>query len=120
MKAILTKIGNVVFRILGRRKTALPVGMTEFEKWANSIISIYKPPGSDDSVKFALATMIMHSGPTEAYKSKHYFNLALRASAAKQISGAVFQDIKLRQQKAAKDAQEALAKPPEVVVANVT
>lgn len=99
--------------------TAVPVGMTAFDDWAQSIMDIYPLPTSDkNSVKYSLATMIMHRGPLTAYWPKFWFFLAFRSAAAKQIAGAVFQEIKLKQQAdheaAKKAAAEAAAKPAEV------
>lgn len=93
--------------------SALPTGMTEFKEWADSLIETYPLPTSDrDSLVFGLAAMIMRLGPLEAYKSKYWFVLSLRAAISKQIAGANFQEIKIRQQKqmaedAAKQAEAA-------------
>ncbi len=93
---MLLKIKRIISRIRGLFPEALPVGMTEFTLWANKVIRDYNPPGTPDSVKFALATSILHSGPTMAFKSRYHFSLVIRAAAAKQIAGAQFQEIKLR------------------------
>lgn len=77
--------------------SAVPLGIAEFEGWASDIISTYDFP-NNDSVRFALATMILHSGPTAAFVSKRYFALMVKAGAAKQIASQVFQDIKIKQQ----------------------
>lgn len=84
----------------------VPQGRTEFESWASSIISLYGFP-DNDSVRFALATMIMHDGPTAAYRPKFRYALMIKAGASKQVASAVFQDIKLRQAEAIKAAAEA-------------
>lgn len=104
MKALLLKIKKFVHLFRAMFPSALPNGMSEFDTWANDIIDLYNFP-NNDSIRFALASMIMHSGPTDAYKSKFYFSLMIKSSMAKQIAGAQFQEIKNRQ----KAEQEALA-----------
>ncbi len=80
----------------------LPMGTGEFDAWAESFHDTYTMPTEDrPSVKYALATMIMHGGPTTAYKSKFYYYLALSASASKQVAGQVFYNIKEEQKKKA-------------------
>ncbi|CAM6005203.1 unnamed protein product [Sphagnum balticum] len=81
------------------------IGMAAFETWAKSIIDTYGFP-DNDSIRFALATMIMHSGPTDAYRPKRYFALCVKAGMAKQIASAQFTAIKERQQAAAKAEQD--------------
>lgn len=83
---------------LGLIPTKLPTGMTEFNEWADDILNNYDLPTTDaDSVKFTLSTIIMHLGPHVDRKPKLFFVKTLRAAAAKQVAGAVFTDIKLRQ-----------------------
>lgn len=102
--ASLKKLGN---QFLGLFPTAIPTGTAEFDAWAQFIMDNYKMPTADvDSIKYALATMVMHLGPTVAYKPRYYFALALRASAAKQVAGGVFMEIKTRHQAAAAKASE--------------
>lgn len=97
-------------KLRGAFPSPLPVGVTEFQSWADTIIDTYTLPTQDrDSVHYALATMILHLGPTVAYKSNWYFVLSIHSACAKQVAGATFQDIKIRQQQAA-------AKPTVVTV----
>ncbi len=104
----MTKITNVFKKIRALFPSKLPVGMTEFEAWSDSIISLYDLATKDaNSVKFTLSTIIMHLGPQTAYKSKFFFYLTLQTAAAKQIAGAAFtkikEDEKARQLKALQD-----------------
>ena len=85
--------------------SSLPQGITEFNNWAQSIIDDYGFP-DNDSVRFALATMVMHQGPTAAYRSKFYFALMVKAGAAKQVASQVFTNIKTLQLEAAKNQAE--------------
>lgn len=88
--------------------TRLPQGMSEFQEWVDSIIAIGDFPESltRDSVEFSLATMVMHLGPTAAYKPKAYFIVAVKAAAAKQVANAAFYELKLRQRAEAAAAEE--------------
>lgn len=84
----------------------LPQGLTEFNTWSASLIDTYDFP-DNDSIRFALSTMIMHLDATAAYKPKRYFALTVKTGMAKQVAAQVFQDIKLAQQEAeAKAASE--------------
>jgi hypothetical protein len=103
MKYKLTRFFNI---LAGFFPTPLPVGLSEFNAWADSFATTYSLPTADqDSIRYALATMIMHQGPTAAYKSKFFFYLCLRSSAAKQVAGAAFMEIKTKQQAAQAAAQ---------------
>lgn len=91
--------------------TLLPIGVEAFHTWAADVLGTYGFP-DNDSTRWALTTMIIHLGPTAAYKPKRYFGLALHAAAAKQVAGGIFHEIKTRQmeaQKAEKAAEAAAA-----------
>jgi hypothetical protein len=90
----------------------LPQGMAEFETWAKSIIDIYEMP-DNDSIRFALATAIMHLPATASHRPRAYFGAILIKGAASQVANQVFYDMKLKQQikaeeeaKAAKEAAD--------------
>lgn len=86
----------------------LPQGMTEFHEWGDRIISgaLVKGAKTEDQ-KFALASMIMHLGPTESHKPDAYFVHALRKGASNQIAHAYIMECK-QAQKAAEEAAKAL------------
>lgn len=93
----------------------LPQGMAEFDKWALSLQATHElPTASLNDVRYVLATLIINSGALTASKPKYYFVKALRAGAAKQVAGAVFQDIQIKQKAAVEAAKlaEATAKQP--------
>lgn len=95
------KLGRLVRGLLPSR---LPLGMTEFEAWVADFEATYDLPTTDkDSIRFALAAMIINLGPTTAYKSKYYFYLSICSGVSKQIAGSVFHEIKTRQQEALKN-----------------
>ena len=93
--------------ILSFIPTKLPVGMTEFNAWANSIIDLSGEYADRDSMLFALATMVMHADAKHGTLPKRYFVSRLRKVAANQVAGQVFQDVKVRQAEAAAAAQKA-------------
>lgn len=87
--------------ILSYLPTPLPVGTTQFEAFADSIIEISGQYADKDSMRFAIASMIIHADHKAARLSKQYFVQRLRKSAANQIASQVFQDIKQKQEKPA-------------------
>jgi len=97
LNSILNSIRNLALKLRALFPSAMPIGLAEHKAWADSIISLYDFP-DNDSVRFALATMVLHLGPTAAYRSKFYFSIMLKAGAAKQVASAVFQEIKIKQQ----------------------
>lgn len=94
--------------LLAHIPTKLPQGISEFNTWASSIISLYGMP-DNDSVRFALAVSIMHLPSTAAYKPKAYFGYTLIKGAASQVAGGVMQDLKEKQAAEQKAYQEAEA-----------
>ena len=119
---IVSKINKYVNLVSSLFPTALPRGVTEFNSWSQSIIDTFGLP-DNDSVKFMLATMILHLDSTSAYKPKLYFGLSSLKSMSNQIAASVVQDMKTKQQErmaaeaaAAKQQAEATATQ---VVANV-
>lgn len=116
MTRLLSAAKKAIAKLRNLFPSPLPVGMAEFETWSLSIVETYDFP-NNDSIRFALATMIMHSGPTAAYVSKHHFSLAVKASMAKQIAGGAFHDMKQRQMLA---QQAAAQKAEEEKIAAVT
>jgi len=109
------KLSLLIKRLLSHFPTALPVGLTEFHKWADSIIELAGQFADSDSMKYAIANNLIHLPSTKAYVPKDYFVRAMRKAAANQVASQVFMDIKLAQQKAVEDQKAAeLAKQAEV------
>jgi hypothetical protein len=92
----------------------LPLGRRDFGEWAHRIITGAMLPvveGEDaiafiESQKFALATMIMHLGPTESHKPDAFFIHSLRKSASNQVAHEILQELKLARMEKAKKEQE--------------
>lgn len=106
MKALINKIKRFIFNS-PYRSSPLPVGVAEFDSWSNSIIEISGRFADEKSMKFALATMILHADANESHLPKMYFVQRLRKSAANQIANQVFHDIKTQQAEELKAQQEA-------------
>lgn len=88
----------------------LPVGVTDFNKFSDRIIGLAGQFADPDSMKWALASNVIHLGAQRAYVADEYFIRALRKAAANQVASQVFQDIKTAQEaKAAAQLAEATA-----------
>jgi len=96
-------------RLFSYLPSKLPVGLTEFHLWADSIIELAGKYADEDSLKFALASMIMHLDSKRGSAPKAQFVNMLRKVAANQVAGQVFTDIKTKQQEAQKAVQQAEA-----------
>lgn len=119
MKTVISKI-VVGFKVIRAFfPSAVPNGVDAFDSWARSFFEIYPMPTQDvTSVKYTLATIIMHMGPQTAFKSKFYFYLTLKAGAAKQVAGAIFYQIKQEQKAAEEAAKLEATSTPKVVASN--
>ncbi len=97
-------------RVLSHLPSRLPVGMTEFYKFADDIIELSGPYADVDSMRFAIASAIIHLPHTRGLCTKNFFVQTMRKSAANQVASQVFQDIKQKQadQQLHKQQQEAL------------
>lgn len=93
-------------RLMSYFPCPLPVGMSQFETWSDSIIALSGPYADSDSMKFAIASMIMHLGAQRSYVPKNFFVRSLRKTAANQIAGQVFQNIKQKQAEEATKVQQ--------------
>ena len=112
----------LIKRLLSHLPTKLPVGITEFHDWADSIIELAGKYANEDSLKFAIATMILHADAKHGFLPKSYFVMRLRKVAANQVASQVFTDIKIKQQEAATAAanQPTVEVTPAVTTEQVT
>lgn len=83
----------------------LPLGMTEFNVWADDILDTYEMP-NNDSTKFALATAIMHAKNGQGSFPKAFFGEVLVKGAANQVAHAIMIECKERQEARAKEEKE--------------
>lgn len=99
-------ISAFVNRVKGMFPTALPQGRTEFDAWAERIFNAWTlPTDSIRDVRYMLATMVIHLGAQVSRKPDYFFVVSIRAAAAKQVSAAVFQEIKQAQMEESKPKQ---------------
>ena len=76
-------------------KRALPLGAADFHEWSDRIISGACIPGAtSESIKFALADMLLHLGPTVDFESDLYFIKCLRKFAINQVADAMRREIR--------------------------
>lgn len=94
-------------RLLSYLPTPLPVGTPQFDKFADDIIELAGSYADRDSMRFAIASILIHADAKIGALSKQYFVVRLRKSASNQIASQVFQDIKTKQQEAQKAAEQA-------------
>jgi uncharacterized protein YegP (UPF0339 family) len=105
-------IKNFLKQIRNLFPSKLPIGTSEFEIWAEDIVSTYEFARSQDlnrSYRFVLASNITTLSQTTAYKAKHYFFLVIKAACAKEIAGGMMYKIKQEQAAEVKAIQEAAA-----------
>lgn len=103
-------------RVMSYFPTKLPVGVTEFEKWSDSVIELAGPMADKTSMLFAVASILIHADSKHGALPKAYFVNRLRKSAANQVASQVFQDIKTKQaeETAAKQAEASNAEQQRV------
>lgn len=99
-KKVLNILIKLITQLAAFFPTKLPVGTTEFDSWADSIIGLSGPYADKDSMRFAIASILIHADARHGALPKKYFIDRLRKSAANQIASQVFQDIKLKQAEA--------------------
>ena len=80
-------------RIAALYPSKLPQGTSSFNKFYEDIIYAFGFP-DNRSYKNALATMIMHLGPTCNRKSRAHFAKAIAKTAANQIAYGVIEEIR--------------------------
>lgn len=86
--------------------TKLPVGLTSFNAWADDIILLSGEFADKDSMRFAIASILIHADAKHGSLPMQFFVKRLRKSAANQVASQVFQEIKTLQAEAQKKAQE--------------
>lgn len=101
----------------------LPIGLTAFNKWTASIIRVYNLP-DNDSIRFSLATMVLHAPPQACYKRKEFFGRSALKAMSNQVCHSVMEDLKAKRDALVKQLEleaeiekqnQAAATAPEVV-----
>jgi hypothetical protein len=98
MSKVYTVILLLIKRILARFPQPLPVGKTQYDKFENDILDLSGRYADETSMRFAIASIMIHAPSDKGALSKKYFVDRLRKSAANQIASQVFQDIKTAQE----------------------
>jgi hypothetical protein len=105
---------SLIRTILSFLPRRLPVGMTAFDEAVKRVYALTGDICTENDVRYVMASAITHMGPNSSVKSDRYFLTLIRSAAAKQIAGAVFQDIRQKQAEAQQKAlEEAAAKQAE-------
>jgi hypothetical protein len=99
-------IGDITKEMLEKRP--LPIGRTQFNEWADRIMSGAMVEASERSQKWTLAEMVMHLNPTEAFKEDAHFILKLRKAAVNETCAHIMREIK-EEHEAEKKLAEATA-----------
>lgn len=84
---------KLLYQLFGYFPHRLPVGEEGFEKFYERICFTYDFP-HHPAVKNAIATLIMHLGPTCQSQSPFYFAKSVRKSQANQVAFDVLQRLK--------------------------
>lgn len=77
--------------------TPLPVGVAEFKAWSDSIFQIFGLPDMP-SYRQALASMVMHLGPTVSRQPKAFFAKSVKKAMANQVAYEMIQSLKKQEQ----------------------
>lgn len=98
-------------KLKGMFPSKLPTGTADFDSWAVSIFTTYNLPDMP-SYRNAIASMIMHLGPTTDKKPLLFFAKAVRKAQANQIA---YEEIQKLKQAENDYIAATLAKPTETV-----
>lgn len=92
----------------------LPLTEAEHERWSEAVLKLGGFPANNDSLKHAIAALLMHLPERCTRKPKQYFIAAIRKSIINQVAYNMMQDIKERD-KAARD-QKSISEATTAVV----
>jgi hypothetical protein len=109
LQALLAALKLEIKKLLAYLPSKLPAGKTEMHKFMDDVIEISGKFAEVDSMKFAMASMVLRLDTTTSRVSKQYFAKALRKAAANQVVSVILNDIKEAQQAAMAAQQAALA-----------
>lgn len=98
-----SKFTRLYKRMLSFFPTPLPRGMEEFDTYIDNLLELYDIPQLD-SYRHAVATMIMHLGPTTSKIAPRYFAHSIFKAMANEVAYQKIQDIKHAAEEAKKAA----------------
>lgn len=93
MNKMLSKLLKTTKYVRSFFPVKLPTGLAEFNQFSSNIIEVYNLPNLP-SYKHAIASMIMHLGPTTFHKSPRFFAISVKKSMANQTAYEMIQQIK--------------------------
>lgn len=97
-----------LMKIMAYLPTRIPVGLTEFTAWLDSVVSLAGPIADSASLKWVVCNEIMRLPPGKDRVSKQTFVRLLRKYAANQLAAHTVNQLKAEQD--AKQAAESAAK----------
>lgn len=100
----LEQIGDIKEKLL--EKQELPIGRTKFMEWSDRIIDASLVDAERESLRFSIAAMLMHLGPTEAFKEDGFFVLQLRKAAVNQTAHMMMEELKKAHDDKQKQAED--------------
>jgi hypothetical protein len=106
LQALLAALKLAIKRVLAYIPSRLPAGKTEMHAFMDDVIEISGKFADIDSMKFAMASMVLRLESTTSRVSKQYFAKALRKAAANQVVSVILNDIKDAQAAAIAEANK--------------
>lgn len=108
MTTFFNKVKQFGLYLLAYLPSSLPIGMTEFDVWAKSVLALTNLP-DNDSTRFTLASIIPHQDKGSFLTPKIKFAHLMQKAAANQIAFGVMEELKAKQLAAVQAAQQAEA-----------
>lgn len=105
-------LSKIVKQLLGYIPTRLPIGLTEFEAWYKDIITTYDLL-DNDSIKWAVATMVLQGPPAKFRRAKSEFVHLILKGMASEVATQVMLDLKAKQKAAIEAAKLAATQSAE-------
>lgn len=103
MAKFFTSLGACGWRIYDLFPRRLPIGRAEFDDYCSFLFLVHNLPDLP-SYRNAVATMVMHLGPTVSRKAPYYFVTSIRKAQANEVAYAVIQEMRaLEKQKQAEE-----------------
>ncbi len=93
MNSIRPRLNALIARLSALVPTRLPTTPAAHVAWAESICALAGYP-CNSSFQQALAIMLLHLGPTVAYKPKEFFIRSLHKAAVNQVASGVIEQIR--------------------------
>lgn len=122
MNKLAAKVLKTLKFVRGFFPKRLPTGLKDFDAFAAMIFDVYNLPALP-SYKHAVASMIMHLGPTTAYKAPWFFAISVKKAMANQTAFEIIQQIKEAEKaqqliEAEKQTQPGEATPEQAIAVN--